>query len=425
MRSGGKPVRDTLVITPSLKAVVSGTTVSLTKKFIDGVQEQARHWSGPVVVLMEPSTIQTDNLDVVTATVNQLPFELTVAPYDSAATCDVLRNADVALLSLDYHQTHLSRVCRQLHVPCAYLTEYSLKTRLEIARTARLRPDRLARRILWEIRQEMINRKAVSIADAVFCNGTPTYRAYSRINRSPLLFFDTRTKASDLARESLVESRTAARRRAGKIRLAFSGRLIAMKGVDHVVQVARALRDMGTAFELTICGAGACEQSMREYVKAHDLDQLVHFSGNLDFRAELLPFLKKEVDVFVSCHRQGDPSCTYLETMACGVPIAGYNNEAFSGLFETSGCGWISPINQPRQLATLIASLSPDEIERHSIASLKFASEHTFEREFARRSHRLQCLLDGSRKEGAEAAAPVAQPSPLGTDGRNIQTNSN
>jgi glycosyltransferase involved in cell wall biosynthesis len=360
---------------------------------------------------MQPSTIQTDNLDVVTAPVDQFPFELIIAPYSSPVTYGVLRSADVALLSLDYHQTHLSRACRRLRVPCAYVTEYSLRTRIQIAKTERLRPDRLARRALWEIRQEIVNRKAVSIADAVFCNGTPTYRAYSRINSFPLLFFDTRTRASDLATESLIRSRSAAHRTTGKLRLAFSGRLIAMKGVDHLVQVARELRDLGRPFTLTVCGAGASEQSMRDYVAAHHLDQLVHFSGNLDFRTELLPFLKNEVDVFVSCHRQGDPSCTYLETMACGVPIAGYGNEAFSGLFEASGCGWISAIDRPKQLASLIASLSADEIERHSIASLQFASEHTFEREFARRSHRLHCLLDASRRRSPELLAEFAQAS--------------
>lgn len=396
---------DTLVIVPSLNAVVSGSSISLTKKFVEGIEEQARHWSGKVAVLMQPSPMQTDNLDVVTAPIDQFPFNLTVAPYNSPAAYKALSSADVALLSLDSHQTHLSRVCRRLGVPCAYVTEYSLKTRIQIAKTELLSPPRLARRLVWEINQEIANRKAVSIADAVLCNGTPTYRAYSRINSSPLLFFDTRTRASDLAAEAIIKTRNAVHRKIGKLRLAFSGRLIAMKGVDHLVQVARALRDLGRPFTLTVCGAGASEPAMRDYVGAHDLDELVHFSGNLDFRTELIPFLQNEVDLFVSCHRQGDPSCTYLETLACGVPIAGYDNEAFRGVFEASGSGWISPMDQPAQLASLIASLSADEIERHSIASLQFASEHTFEREFARRSHRLHCVLDTARRRFPHRAA--------------------
>jgi hypothetical protein len=41
---------------------------------------------------------------------------------------------------------------------------------------------------------------------------------------------------------------------------------------------------------------------MRAYVKEHGLEQRVDFRGNLDFERELLPFLSRDVDLFVSCH---------------------------------------------------------------------------------------------------------------------------
>jgi glycosyltransferase involved in cell wall biosynthesis len=382
-----------------MTAFVDGQNVGLTKKFIAGVEEEVAHWPGPVRVLMQPSNVETDNLDVVLLPKQQVPFDLTMAPYNSDEARAVLSEAAVAQLALDYHQTGLSQFCRRVAVPCAYVAELSLKTRLQIARFETPNPLRLARRMTWEMGQERAYRRAVSVADGVLCNGTPTYCAYSRLNRSPLLFFDTRTRASQLATDEVINARCAERRESETLRLAFSGRLVAIKGADHLVTVALELANLGRKFTFTICGAGACEGSMRQAVQRCGLGAVVDFAGSLDFESELLPLLKKNVDLFVSCHRQGDPSCTYLETMACGVPIAGYNNEAFSGVVEASGSGWVSAMDRPKRLAKLIAGLSHDEIDRHSFASLNFARQHTFEREFARRSDHLQSLIELRRND--------------------------
>lgn len=43
--------------------------------------------------------------------------------------------------------------------------------------------------------------------------------------------------------------------------------------------------------------------------------------------------------IIKGCHRQGDPSCTYLETYACGMPIVGYNNQAHQGILASNNAG--------------------------------------------------------------------------------------
>ena len=42
------------------------------------------------------------------------------------------------------------------------------------------------------------------------------------------------------------------------------------------------------------------------------------------FESELVPWMRQEADIFLSCHRQDDPSCAYLEAMGCGLPVLGY-----------------------------------------------------------------------------------------------------
>jgi glycosyltransferase involved in cell wall biosynthesis len=374
-----------LVVVPALPVVQAGDRFILTRKFISGIGEYQRLWPGPVQVVMEPASTASDNLDNVAVSREDLSFELTVVPHVSPEMAGVLQGAAMAMLAVHYRQTHLADLCARMNVPCLYGAEYSLRTRLQIARTYASNPLRLARQALWELREEQRTRRAIAAAAGVQCNGTPTFEAYRRINQRTMLFFDTRVGTSMLADEATLRRRFAARRGRGELRLAFSGRLIAIKGADHLVLLAAALRDAGRPFRLFVCGTGSLEPRMRHEVKRRGLDDIVRFKGNLDFEQELLPFIREEIDLFACCHRQGDPSCTYLETMACGVPIAGYSNEAFTGVVATSGAGWATPMNRPLLLADRIAALGDEDIEAHSLRSLAFAREHTFEKEFERR----------------------------------------
>ena len=143
-----------------------------------------------------------------------------------------------------------------------------------------------------------------------------------------------------------------------------------MKGADHLLGVARHLRRRGVNFRMSICGAGDLEKSMTRSIERDGLKGHVVMKGVLDFETELVPFVKHETDLFVCCHRQGDPSCTYLETMSCGVPIVGYDNEAFRGIVELSRSGWLVPMNRPNLVAAEIARLSRNQEEIMDHASL-------------------------------------------------------
>ncbi len=151
------------------------------------------------------------------------------------------------------------------------------------------------------------------------------------------------------------------------LRLAFSGRLIRMKGADHLPLVARELKRRQVPFELTICGDGALADGLRQQIRSFGLEDCVRMRGVLDFANELMPFVKQEVDAFVCCHRQGDPSCTYIETMSCGVPVVGYENEALAGLLRRVPAGVGVPMDDVSSLANALARLHAD---RPSLATM-------------------------------------------------------
>jgi glycosyltransferase involved in cell wall biosynthesis len=162
--------------------------------------------------------------------------------------------------------------------------------------------------------------------------------------------------------------------------------------------VAAALQRRGIRFEMSLYGSGALEGALREQIAAEGLEGRVRLEGLLEFHRELMPRLRDTVDLFACCHPQGDPSCTYLETMAAGVPMVGYENESFAGLMRRGPIGWGVPIGQVEAMADVIARLDRDrgELAERAEAALAFAREHTFEATFARRVAHL--------REVAEAA---------------------
>ena len=158
-----------------------------------------------------------------------------------------------------------------------------------------------------------------------------------------------------------------------KLRLTFSGRLSLMKGVDDLLNVAQHLRKMLDGwFHLSICGEGEYASQLHKDIRANELENFVTMRGTMDFKTQLVPFVTNETDIFVCCHRQGDPSCTYLETMACGVPIVGYANDAWEQLSHHSNSGWVTKLGDPEMLAYKIASLNrePETIAREAHKSL-------------------------------------------------------
>ena len=108
-----------------------------------------------------------------------------------------------------------------------------------------------------------------------------------------------------------------------------------------------------------------------------------------------MPRARTRADVFLSCHRQADPSCTYLESMGCGLAVAGYDNAMWSALQAQSQAGWTAPLGDPAALARRIIEVDADrnEILRCCRHARDFAGAHNFNVEFTRRLDHLHATL--------------------------------
>ena len=405
-----------LVILPSLKAKKkSDTQIILPQKFIDGMRIYQEYWSGTITLLIEEDQSLNDNLDNILVDIKSLPFEVKIIDFEAIQENQELLNASVVLATEGFRQNHISKICKLHKIPCIYVTEYSFKTRIQIINATTKNFAIRLRRYIWQISQELKQRKAIREADGVQCNGTPTYEAYRTINSNALLYFDTRITKDMLASEAEINKRTAQCLTNSPLRLLFSGRLITIiavfsrmrgnkilerltvkdsntphpcdyryKGADHLILVAENLKKLEVKFEMFICGDGDLRESMEKNIQQKGLSNSVELLGVLDFKSELVPFAKNNIDLFVCCHRQGDPSCTYLETMSCGIPIVGYANEAFIGVVQHSQSGWGVTMDRADLLAQKISELNKNRkaVVDESFKSLNFAKLHTFEETF-------------------------------------------
>lgn len=398
----------TLLIAPSLNAGVSADgKIRLTEKFVTGMQMNVDQWDGPVALLTEKDEgSHSGNLDDLWLRPSELPFEVTVAPYNSEEARKAIARAAVVYGGADHRLNHMPALCTSLGVHYVMASEYTLRTRWQIVDAEGLNPLVAWRRKLWAWRQERANVAAIKASAAVHCNGTPVYNIYKHLNPRALLYFDSRVSADMLAASPRVVSRTEPWTAESPMRLAFSGRLNAMKGADHLIQVALALRALQVPFTLDIYGDGPLVPEMTADIQRHNLGGVVRLGGVLDFASELMPTVRDQVDLFVCCHRQGDPSCTYLETMACGVPIVGYANEAFESLMQLCAAGVSVPMNDSAALAAVIQRLSrnPRQVAEMAQVALDFARERTFEHEYRRRLDHMAALLDSPPVPAAHTA---------------------
>jgi colanic acid/amylovoran biosynthesis glycosyltransferase len=392
----GRSAAKSLVILPSIGAVPHADgQITITRKFLDGVAEFAKQWDGPVEVILPPIAAATDNLDSVRIDPRDFGVSVKVMPFKGRLLTAELASAGIVLATVYHLLNDAAQWCRRAGVPCVYVSEYTLQTRLQILGAEVSNPLVRARRRLWEYGQERKIRAGLRLAAGVQCNGTPTYDAYQSICANSLLFFDGRVERRMLISPDELARRLEYLKSGLPLRLAFSGRLIRMKGADHLPLVARELKRRQVPFEMTICGDGVLADAMREQTHSLGLEHCVRMRGVLDFADQLLPLVKQEVDAFVCCHRQGDPSCTYIETMSCGVPVIGYENEALAGILRRVPVGIGVPIDDVSALADALARLHTERetLPALSRRALEFAAENTFEATFHKRVEHLKGLL--------------------------------
>lgn len=389
----------TLLVLPSVTMRRSPDgRVILTRKFLDGICEYARLWPGRVLLAIETSGAADSNIDHIAVNPGDLPFEIREQLASDAALRDLARTAKLVFAALVPRHVQIANLCASENVPLVYDADMPLSVREGIVRAETPNPVRRWRRLRWTRRMEARYCAAISQANGIQCNGTPAFEAYGGLAR-PLLYLNTRVRREMLAAPEEREARRTRLLSGQPLRLVYSGRLVAMKGVLDLALVAAVLKQRRVSFTLDIFGSGELQAALEQKTRTLYLTDRVRFHGTLPF-PDLVRRVARENDLFVCCHPQGDPATTFLETMSCGLPLVGYDTEGLHGIVSLAGAGWLTPAGRPEELAACIAEVDQNRpaLVEAAERAFEFARERTFEQTMRMRVEHLQdCSVRISR----------------------------
>lgn len=383
----------TLLLCPSVGVWQVDNALFFDRKFYDGLLIYSKMWPGQLKLLMNIDKAEPPQFGLIQYDADNASFQLNIIASDERIKAQQLQGVHVVMGSADdFRQMHLSTLCNAMHIKCIYVIEYILETRIQIAILNQVTLWKKYKSIIWLILQEFKLKKALKLASGIQANGMPAYKKYAPLTSNSLLYFDTRNSESMLITPDELEVRLAYLDKNKPLRLGFSGRLIAIKGAMDLIKIAHILDKNGVHFSFDIFGSGELQQHMQERINQYHLQGKVILHGAVDYASVLVPFVKSSLDLFICCHKQSDPSCTYLETYACGVPILGYANRAHTGILQQVDVGWSVPMNNTAEIAKMIEILDKNRqaVKLKAKASLTFAQKHTFEKTFEVRMQ--QCI---------------------------------
>lgn len=369
-----------------------GSALRLDVKFVEGMRAHRAEWPGKLRCILWDGAAHIPF--GATYAPEDLGFELQVLPEGTPITAMHLQGAGLVFAAADSTQVlHLPQLLHGTGTKLVYSIEYILETRLQIARLDRGKNAiRRGWSMLWNVHHERRRRAALRAADGLQANGYPAFDLYAPLNRNPLLYLDGRMRRVMMATADEMARRAARLRSGAPLRLIHSGRLEPMKGAQDLVPIMQALADLGVAATLDIYGTGSLAPEIR--ARASSLGGAVRLHDPVDFETALVPLSRSTADIFVSCHRQSDPSCTYLEAMGCGLPIVGYANRMWGKMAQASGGGLAVSMGNIRALADQIAAWhhDPEALVTCAQSALAFSQRHDFTSEFSRRMAHLKQL---------------------------------
>ena len=389
-----------LTMMHSNSARIDNGMLRVDRKFLTGMQLYAEHIDLPLMTIHPEMDTANQTMDLVEVPCRDLGFEVRI----------IKKNADPretkAWLQQQIKRSQLvygsgfgsAQIARQLGIPYILVLECDLRTQIMV--TA-MQVESLARRSIRSLRciAQYISHDigAMRGARALHCNGYPVYDESRQFNQNQLLYLDSRMSADMVITEKKLDDRLQ-QRRDRPLRLLFSGRYERVKGADDSVRVALECMKRDLDIELHTYGQGSLRDTMRELSRQSPAANRIHIHDAISYPD--LVQRSGEFDLFVCCHIQSDPSCTYLESFGAGLPIVGYANRMWQRLSESSACGYASPMGRPSAVADNVAHLiaNPEMLSDMSRQARAFALNHTFEHEFSLRTDAIKQELAGIRE---------------------------
>lgn len=288
-------------------------------------------------------------------------------------------------------------ISTKLKIPQIAVLECDLATQIRISINEVSNPIRSAARAARTTINYYKSAKHWRESFGIHCNGYPIFDETEQFNADRVLYLDSRMESGMVVDEKIVLDRFS-RSSQVPLKLLFSGRYEAIKGAIDCVRVALTCIGRGLNVEMHCYGQGVQRSEMDKLAASTEAGGRIFIHDAVTY-PELVE-IAKSFDLFVCCHIQSDPSCTYLESFGSGLPIVGYANKMWKRLSAESRAGFCSAIGRPELVADDIEKLASDRALRRSMSlrAREFALEHSFEREFKLRTDDINRKIDACTK---------------------------
>ena len=387
--------RQMITMVHSNPARVVDGILCVDRKFHTGMLAFCAALGGGMTTVHPLATQDCIGIDMIEIPLDALPYAvLVVEPDGDRASFQHLIESSTLVYGMGLGFERMAQACG---VPYVMVAEYDLKTRI-VASTSQVRSA--ARKSVRAARIAgdyfMHFAPDAKRAASVHCNGYPIYDALQSVNDNRVLYLDSRMSEDMVTSGEQLNVRLRDRP-SRALRLLFSGRYEPLKGALDAVNVAISAIRRGLHVEMHTYGEGSQKDDMRRLVEGAGMTaQVIVHDAIPD--PELVE-ISRGFDVFVCCHIQGDPSCTYLEAFGAGLPIVGYDNRMWRRLCQESGAGLSVRMHDVEAVVGGLESIHSQSglLEELSHRAREFAISHTLDREFAKRTDAIREALASAR----------------------------
>jgi glycosyltransferase involved in cell wall biosynthesis len=136
------------------------------------------------------------------------------------------------------------------------------------------------------------------------------------------------------------------------------GRLVYKNGTDVLIKAFAVIKKKYSDSTLTICGMGEGQYELSKLANRLGVSDSVVFTGNVDYGA--LPVYYGNASVFVRPSRSEGFGNSFVEAMACGVPIIGTRVGGIPDFLVNNETGLFCKTNNPQHLAGQMIRLLED-----------------------------------------------------------------
>ncbi|MEP0329809.1 MAG: glycosyltransferase [Anderseniella sp.] len=236
------------------------------------------------------------------------------------------------------------------------------------------------------------DRLVVRNAALSLLHGQDTFAYYRRFSQNPYLVHDIHIAKSDrIAQEALIDRLETRERK--HLKVAYAGRVEAIKGPEHWVPAIAETIELGTKVTANWYGIGSLLDEQMANVESMGLGKDIIFNGWVDHK-DIISKLKS-ADVFVFTHMTEESPRCLIEALSAGLPLVGFEGAYVRDLIGESKAGILVSRGDMHALAKALKTLAddPEKLVMMSIAAREVAKPLNDEDVFAERGKIIKANL--------------------------------